>query len=223
MLVRLKALFCAVCISMLLIGFYCTGAGAAPQYIPNGTTTLIVEDGQLIGATGVSVKNTDDTLIGTFNVLFVEDSARDIYGTRHSDGSYTYNFGAISTPYLAARAANALMEQVLVNVDETNKFDSIPSLTYGVTTDPAYIYTAYAYDETNFGRSDIDANYVKNYSYLKQLFTGHMLEPTASADLSSTWVYAVWTEASTVPVPGSLLMLSFGLLGLVGTCRRQNK
>ena len=226
-------------VSVLFLGLLCSPASAALQYFSVDNATLVVDDetGMLMGADNVLVTDSNDELLGYYDVRFAEGSANSLFGTGSSG---PYNFGDLSSGPLPANQmsywmSQALMDRVFVNLDDDHKFDSRPYLTYGIGVDVASpendedfrwfsgsIYTAYSYDDIN---NDIYATYLYNYcstggDYLK---TNTTLTPTSNSSDSSPWVYAVWTESAAVPVPASLLIFGSGLLGLAGIRRHHNK
>ena len=109
----------SICISLLFV---------ALSYSLAFSTTLIIEDGQLMGATDVLI------LGETYDVRFADGSALDIY----LGGDKTAYYVSPVDPEVASLA---LLNEVLLN-GGTYLFDANPSLTSGIeSTDVGYIWT----------------------------------------------------------------------------------
>ena len=108
---KFNLLLSSICIS-LCVGLLCSSAFS---------TTLVVEDGQLMGATDVLVDG------DYYNVEFVDGRASDLFMVA---GEYTFTF---TTEDEATAAAQALLYQVFLDVS-LGGFDTDPELTNGINT-----------------------------------------------------------------------------------------
>ena len=199
---KYKLLFRLICISLLFVGLYCSTVFSA---------TLIVEDGQLMGATGVLVNDV------SYDVEFLDGSADSLY----SDGvDFTFTF-TTETDALAASAA--LLDQVFIDDAQGGLFDSDPTLTNGGGyAGYIYVYTPYEIDETV--SKWVNMTYAYN-SNVEPDSTGSKYDVNTSLDTTdmSGQVYAVWSLSDTgsVPVPTTIALLGSGLLSLTGLRRRK--
>lgn len=100
-------------------------------YIPVSTwaATLNIVDGQLMGATNDNVEE------GLYNVSFVGGTCIDVFNGCDSSTVLAFN-----TPAQSTAASAALLDQVFIDGVDGN-FNSIPSLTNGITGDWAYVRT----------------------------------------------------------------------------------
>ncbi len=191
-LILKKVLVCC----MLFSVFYATNASAL--------TMITDSTGQLLGARGVQI---DDVY---YDVDFYDGTANSMWGP-----DYDFTFG---TSAGALEASEALMSLVFTGI-----YDSNPNLTSGingVTESIAKIATPY-YKWT--GDSD----------NLNVAFAQNAIDDDAdgtSTGYMKTWVglttdgmhtYAVWSAASPVPEPATMLLFGIGLLGLAGVNRRK--
>ena len=192
----------SICISLLFVALFYSSAFS---------TTLIIEDGQLMGATDVLVKSE------FYHVDFVDGTAADTFYDLTSQ-KYVFTFTSMET---ANEAAEALLDQVLINTNEYD-FDDTPSLTSGIS-DPS--------------SGNILIPFVWNGTYLvAQAATNSMVEDLDSATgftgipedadmaLETQFTYAVWTPSSPpspIPEPATFLLLSTGLLSFAGLKKKK--
>ena len=216
-------------LTMVTLGF-ALPAFAQIEYFDTGSATLVVEDGQLTGATNVLVTDLTGLEIGYYDVTFVEDSAFNLF----SSGSGTqgsYDFGAVTSKNMARYFTEALLASVLINIDNDHKFDNDPSLTWGITvSNLGYIFTAYdVVDEDGDGDS---SDYASNILVYQVLNYNNLGVDTFKSNQSfgATWdtsnygqdVYAVWKASASVPIPDTLFLLGMGLISVCAARRREN-
>nr|WP_320015613.1 PEP-CTERM sorting domain-containing protein [uncultured Desulfobacter sp.] len=202
---RFKSFLGPVCISLLFVGLYCSSALSA---------TLIVEDGQLMGATDVLVNGV------SYDVEFLDDSADYLY----NDGvDFTFTF-TTETDALAASAV--LLAQVFIDDELDGLFDSDPTLTNGGGyTGYIYVYTPYEIDETVSSWMNMAYAFNSKIDHSEPDGTGSKYDVNTSYDTAgmSGQVYAVWSlsKTSSVPVPTTIVLLGSGLLSLAGLRRKK--
>jgi hypothetical protein len=166
--------------------------------------TLLVENGELTGATGVQVNGR------LYNVTFVDGSCIDLYSGCDSPLDFVFPDRASAT-----LAAQALLDQVLLD-GPAGAFDGNPRLTRGCEFGPLFnlcvmatpfdvnperVFTMKAYNWST-GRDELEMNAYEPFNDF--------------ADVYTTWAY--WTP---VTEPGTFALLVFGLGGL-GLARRRH-
>lgn len=172
---------------------------------------LLVEGGQLVGASGVSVNG------GLYDVAFRDGTCAEFFGGCDEDSDFLF-----SDDLELGRAANsALMDQVLVDGPQ-GAFDSNPALTSGCsaascqTSTPVFL---------SGGGSSIAVLWVSNgIEEFRDISTGSGAGPRGIDTRLFTpdgGNYAVWSTA-VVPIPAASLLFASGLIGLFwGRVRRR--
>ena len=110
-----------VCTTFLFLVFLCPVAANA--------ATLVVDNGKLVGAQGVSVNGQ------LLDVSFIDGSCVDVF----SGGDNVNNDFFFSTKAGAAAASLALMDQVFLDTGGGEQFDSSPQLTAGCSSSIRYL------------------------------------------------------------------------------------
>jgi hypothetical protein len=155
-------------------------------------TTIIVSNGELIGAEDVLVKGI------LYDVAFVEGSCESLFGGCN-DAYFMFH-----TLADAITASYALLDQVFLN-GPSGAFDDTPELTYGCET-PGYCqaltpyqfvspFTVLLGDATNYTGNSND--------YAQSNEAGIRYNTT----LGPTQVYAKWSVASVPDVTGTMSLL----------------
>ena len=181
------------------VTLFCIGS----FYLPAFSATLILEDGQLMGATGIDVNGE------LYDVLFLDGTAEELFST---DGEYTFTFTNKSE---SDAALEALEEQVLIG-----DYDTDPSLTNGITfAGFAFLILPYSYNTTGY----VSTSLLVNSNKVKDGVADTIGSEFVTYDTSDKkyYVWTVWAPSSAVPIPGAAWLLGFGLMGLIGLKRRE--
>ena len=167
-----------------------------------GTSTtnaaVVIIDGTGTNATGI-----EDLQVGVlfYNVEFVFDSARNLYGDL--PGDFPFSDSGPTTVVDANAAVNAALNGVPLvvtvgPVTSSNYFIGFDSEPVG----PVVIHTDSSYASTSDDVWLLDV-------------------PLSVFDFNANATYADFTLVSQVPVPAAVWLFGSGLLGLVGMARRK--
>lgn len=172
----------------------------------------IVVDGELVGATNVNV---DGTL---YDVFFDDGPCVVLFSG--CDETSDFEFQTLAAALLAAEA---LLNQVFL--DGAFLFDSVPSLTSGCEIDDCAIETPY--DFTGSIVTAVTRNRILDVGPPSMIdgFGPSALTGPAN-DLNPGFVWAVWSQSDddppvSVPEPGTLALLTIGLVGMRFARRRR--
>ena len=171
--------------------------------------TLLVEDGELIGANGVSVNGS------LFDVRFEDGTCQSLFNGCDSLADLAF------TDEASSRAAGiALLDQVFLDGPLGN-FDTIPSLTRGCS-DPIYCAPVVPFiifeGGGAFGIGVLNGPEV--FDGVNSL--AHYASPGSDTSSLPLRTFAVFTPAAAaVPTVSTLLLFGVGLAGLTAAGRRR--
>jgi len=153
---------------------------------------LIDSSGKLTGATGVTVGG------ATYNVSFVDGTCVNLFAGCDADTDFTFQ-----TMVAARAAAQALLDQVLIDAGTLGDFDARPFDTNGCA-DLLECYVLVPYDvRTELPVPDVTGAAATNLSgaQIDGIFDTAFFLPTDDTSLAPELAYAVFTPASPVPEP----------------------
>jgi len=186
-------------------------------FSPAQATKIIDSTGQLTGATDISVNGL------LYNVKFIDGSCITVFdGCDNSRTDFPFQSESSATA-----ASQALLDQVFTD-GSTGLFDSDPSLTLGCIFNRCSAHTP-IYFSGQFIVSSVAVNYAPPFQ--NQDSTG-ISSFTRTQDFSADGslfppysVLAVWTPhipiTPTIALPGTLLLLLSGILGMMMLRRSQ--
>ncbi len=194
---KIKAVFTAFCVMLGCAVFFCSTASAA-------TVTLeFNSNNEIIKAYNVEIGG------DLYNVEFVEGTGYDAY--TYENGTWTFDFDSEEA---ATAAAEALLEQVF-----TGDYND-PATLFGIEDSATSAKVYIAYDTASWSSTYLTLVYARNYASdpSDEIATKYLSASKSTADEADA-VYAVFTKASAVPVPGTLTLLGTGMLALTGAIR----
>ena len=174
----------------------------------NSHAGLIVESGELVGATNIVVSG-----FGTYDVSFEDGSCASIFSGCDELSDFSF------TSYEQVRSASqALLSQVFID-SELGLFDSIPALTRGCEDNNKCIaLIPYKLDASwVFSKNLINSN---SESGDKVSFSSNLGFDQSIVGRSNT-TFAVFTQVVPVPTPASVLLFGFALISLVRFKRKK--
>jgi len=175
----------------------------------NSQAGLIVDSGELIGATGIELAG-----FGLYDVSFEDGSCADIFSGCDELSDFTFK------NYDQVRAASqALLDQVFIDSDLW-QFDTDPTLIRGCEDDTKCIaFIPYKFlDNWVMGKNLVNASIESND---KHSYTTNLGIDQSIAGRSNT-TFAVFTKVAQVPSPPSILLFGSALIALVSLRRKKN-
>jgi len=173
----------------------------------NSHAGLIVDSGELLGATGIEVAG-----VGIFDVSFADGSCAELFSGCDELSDFAFiNFDQVRA------ASQALLDQVFIDSD-LGLFDSTPALTRGCEDDNKCIsFIPYKFlDNWVMGKTLINAN---NESDDKHSWTTN-LGIGQSLNYRSNTTFAIFTKVEQVATPATALLFSLAFIALVSFRRR---
>jgi hypothetical protein len=172
------------------------------------SAVLQVSSGELTGALGVNV---DGTL---YDVQFVETSCPALYSGCDELSDFTFQSAAA-----AGLASRALILEVFLDGPDGD-FDTVPSLTFGCeSATRCLVFTTYAPPRPEDGFAPTAV--AENTAGLDVSFPNSAISLFLNTSNSPEFVMARWTLTNGVVEPGSLALLSLGLLALTWRSRKK--
>lgn len=175
----------------------------------NSQAGLIVDSGELIGATGIEI-----TGFGTYDVSFEDGSCADLFSGCDELSDFAFN----NLDQVRA-AGQALLDQVFVDSDLW-LFDTDPALTRGCEDETKCIaFIPYKFlDNWVIGKNLINANIEggDKPGYATNLGIDQ------SIAVRSNTTFAVFTKVAQVPTPPSVLLFGSALIVLVSLKRKKS-
>ena len=191
------------CIALTLVKYDNTNAG-----------TLNIVGGELVGASGVSVNGI------MYDVSFVDDSAENLFLT---DQGFVFTF---KNSLDAQIAGWALEDQVMTGI-----YDSHPYLIYGIEqTDLQYAkllipYTLIEQDYPAMPANEGDILAIAHTNDYSERPDGNgwvWLNPGEDTTQIDNMVWTIWAEATSVPEPGTIVLIGLGFLSIAGIGRTRH-
>jgi len=174
----------------------------------NSHAGLIVDSGELLGATAIEVAG-----YGTFDVSFQDGSCAELFSGCDELSDFPF------TSYEQVRAASqALLDQVFIDSD-LGLFDSTPALTRGCEDDNKCIaLIPYKFrDNWVMSKNLINANSEGDDEHSWTTNLG--IEQSITGRSNST--FAIFTQVVQVPTPATALLFASALFALVSFRRRK--
>ncbi|MDN4502238.1 PEP-CTERM sorting domain-containing protein [Alteromonadaceae bacterium BrNp21-10] len=161
---------------------------------------LIVENGQLMGATGISVNGAH------YDVMFLDGTCINIFSGCDEQSDFLFDASG------ASEASKQLLQQVLLDVT-LGLFDFTPSLTNGCGSQSyCNILTPFELGTGVLAKAaHNNTNPAADYFYDDGTNSGLGVDFNLAG--FGEYTYALWTK-SNIPEPGTIILLSLGLVGL---------
>ena len=184
--------------------------------------TLDIRNGQLFGAVEVDV---DGVL---YDVAFRDGTCIEFYDGADENTDFPFtNLSNLNDNSLVVIANQALLDQVFID-SPLGAFDSTPNLTNGCLSPRACDVSTPVLVNANgalgcVGVHNSALGYGRDFifaggSVSHRAFDTRPQEPAPEKD---HLVLAVWSETTSVPIPGAVWLFGSGLAGLIGLRRKK--
>jgi len=184
-----------------VIGIGALGLAMSPaQAVP----TLLVDNGQLLGADNVNVAG------NLFDVRFEEGSCIGLFG-----GCTSSSF-SFPTQISASATAQALLDQVFID-SGSDLFDTVPTATFGCTVGTCQIVIPFALLPGLVDTVTANNNNTIGSDSVSNLRTGR----GTNTGSQGSRVYAVFTESDDIPEPSVVAVFGIGLIGIAMARKRR--
>lgn len=175
--------------------------------------THIVEEGKLVGATGVMVNGAE------YTVSFVDGTCIALFSGCDENSDFTFGTGGE-----ALAATRALLSDVLRDIGVGSEYDTDPGLTRGCgdTVDRCLILTPFNVNEYGFKPARSFASNARG-ELGEDDWDAETMDPAADTGSDAARTWAVWAASppAQVPLPAAAWLFGSGLVGLLGVGRRR--
>ena len=189
-----------------------------------GAVVLNIENGILMGATGVNVNG------NIYDVTFQDGTCFDLFNGCNESSDFFFPVPDMSTPTIVSSegyfANQALLDQVFLD-STLGEFDSDPTLTNGCTYwRSCHVYTP-VFPTTIGGVDYFTSIFAGNAAGIDEKSIGTVFGTPVTADsytpgVAGDFAFAIWSNnVSAVPVPAAVWLFGSGLIGLNGIDRRK--
>ena len=180
----------------------CASALAVVSQLASAATNLVVEGGELIGATGVNVNGF------LYDVSFSDGSCISLFGGCTSPSQF-----AFTDRTTALAASQVLLDTVFLD-SSRGQFDTSPATLRGCeSSERCFVFTPFGFSVFE-GLPDVAASVAINEESLGDYATPGGIRPAADTSDFPNIAYAVFTAVSPVPEPARGLLLVAGLLAV---------
>jgi len=174
------------------------------------SATLIVDNGALMGATGVDVNGI------LYDVSFVDGTCIGLFNSCNENTDFPFtNPDDLNNDVLLRAAMQALLDQVFID-SQLGAFDSQPELMNGCNISGCAIGTPLWVSGAGGLGMAVAFNWVQEKDDVISFGGGGLNTDDTSLipGFEDSRVYAVWNQSAVVPVPAAIWLFVSGLAGL---------